>query len=120
MSRTVCRPIDQSATQWLFVPPTWLRLTLVSLFVCLGSPLWAADDVDLEPILRVDTGGPSSYVTSLVFGNDGQTLYAAGWDKIVRAWTPAERPLHFRPSAFGSRPHRPAIGRRDQRDGHFT
>ena len=40
-----------------------------------------------EPTLRVDTGGPSSFVTSLVFSPDGQTLHAAGWDKVVRVWS---------------------------------
>ncbi|MCO6456713.1 MAG: hypothetical protein J5I93_15550 [Pirellulaceae bacterium] len=40
-----------------------------------------------QPILRVDPGGPSSFVTSLAFGPQAQTLFAAGWDKLTRAWT---------------------------------
>ena len=40
-----------------------------------------------EPLLRLDTGGPTSFVTSLAFDADSRTLYAGGWDKVVRAWT---------------------------------
>jgi len=40
-----------------------------------------------EPIFRLEAGGPSSLVTGLAFAPDGQTLYVAGWDKIVRVWT---------------------------------
>ena len=39
-----------------------------------------------EPIFRLEAGGPSSLVTGLAFAPDGQTLYVAGWDKIVRVW----------------------------------
>src|SRR5271157_4219066 len=39
-----------------------------------------------EPIFRLEAGGPSSLVTGLAFAPDGQTLYVAGSDKIVRVW----------------------------------
>jgi WD40 repeat protein len=39
-----------------------------------------------EPILRLQAGGPTSYVTSLALSADGGTLYAAGWDKVIRIW----------------------------------
>jgi WD40 repeat protein len=39
-----------------------------------------------EPLPRLEVGGPTSLVTGLVFGPDGNTLYEAGWDKIVRVW----------------------------------
>ncbi|MEZ6149151.1 MAG: WD40 repeat domain-containing protein [Pirellulaceae bacterium] len=39
-----------------------------------------------EPVLRIDTGGHSSYVTSLVWNRDGDELLSAGWDKLVRVW----------------------------------
>jgi WD40 repeat protein len=42
---------------------------------------------DKEPLLRVEAGGPTSYVTSLVFSADGKTLYSGGWDKVVRVWS---------------------------------
>jgi WD40 repeat protein len=39
-----------------------------------------------EPLLRLEAGGPTSDVTALALSPDGQTLYAAGWDKVVRVW----------------------------------
>jgi WD40 repeat protein len=42
---------------------------------------------DKEPVLRIDSGGPGAFVTSLVFSPDGKTLYAAGWDKVISVWT---------------------------------
>jgi WD40 repeat protein len=41
---------------------------------------------DKNPLLRVEAGGPTSLVTALAFSPDGQTLYAGGWDKVVRVW----------------------------------
>src|SRR5262249_27687227 len=55
-----------------------------------ASPVLAQDAAapgDKEPLLRLEAGGPTSYVTSLAFGLGGTTLYAAGWDKVVRVWT---------------------------------
>src|SRR5207248_1078070 len=30
--------------------------------------------------------GPTSTVTAMAFSPDGNTLYAGGWDKVVRVW----------------------------------
>ncbi|MEO8270909.1 MAG: hypothetical protein ABI557_14395, partial [Aureliella sp.] len=43
-----------------------------------------------EPVLRIDTGGHSSYVTSLVWNRAGDELLSAGWDKLVRVWRATE------------------------------
>ncbi len=42
-------------------------------------------------ILRIEAGGPTAVVTSLAFGPGGKTLYAAGYDKVVRAWKRDEK-----------------------------
>lgn len=39
-----------------------------------------------EPVLRVEAGGPTSLVRALAFSPDGRTLYAAGFDKVVRVY----------------------------------
>src|SRR5438094_1071115 len=38
------------------------------------------------PLLRLEAGGPTSYVTALAFSPDGKTLYAGSWDKTVYMW----------------------------------
>ncbi len=67
----------------------WISRCLASLIVC--APCMgvcaAPQETDGEPVLRLDTGGPTSYVSSLVFAGDSQTLYAGGFDKLVLAWT---------------------------------
>src|SRR5947209_4387788 len=41
---------------------------------------------DKEPVLHLEPGGPTSYVTAVAFSPTGDTLYAAGFDKVVRVW----------------------------------
>src|SRR5713226_3965614 len=49
-----------------------------------------------EPLLRLEADGPTAYVTSLAFDpRDGKTLYAAGFDKVIRAWTLDEKTGDF-------------------------
>jgi WD40 repeat protein len=65
------------------------------LLVLLSAPAGAAraaenvetPPADKEPVLRVDPGGPGAFVASLAFSPDGGTLYAGGWDKVIRVWT---------------------------------
>lgn len=52
--------------------------------VSTAAPILPAGDK--KPFLRIEAGGPSSFVTSLAFRPDGKTLYEAGFDKIVRVW----------------------------------
>lgn len=47
----------------------------------------AASGIDTMPILRLEAGGPTSFVAGVAFNPQGTTLYAGGWDKVVRAWT---------------------------------
>jgi hypothetical protein len=62
--------------------------TVLAVMVCTlpcGLATVAAQEGD-EPHLRLEAGGPTSYVTALAFSPDGRTLYAGSWDKIVRVW----------------------------------
>ena len=43
--------------------------------------------VDAMPIMRLEAGGPTSFVSAVAFNPQGSTLYAGGWDKVVRAWS---------------------------------
>src|SRR5690348_11909479 len=69
-------------------------------FWCLLAVLAAAQDA--EPILRLEAGGPTSYVTALALSPDGQTLYAGSWDKTVHVWRwdAARREFRADPAAF--------------------
>src|SRR5262245_39530447 len=42
--------------------------------------------VENEPVLRLEAGGPTSYVTSVAFSPNGRTLYAGSLDKAVYVW----------------------------------
>ncbi len=50
------------------------------------SPNAAADGIDAMPILRLEAGAPTSFVSSLAFNQQTGTLYAGSWDKVVRTW----------------------------------
>jgi len=55
---------------------------------------------DETPVLRLETGGPRSYISGLAFGPDGQQLYAVGWDKAVQVWNRnQDGQYHFNPGA---------------------
>jgi WD40 repeat protein len=62
------------------------------ILVALAAPApGAAPKVPAElaadpPVLRLEAGGPTAPMYALAFGPDGRTLYAAGFDKVVRTW----------------------------------
>src|SRR4051812_23303415 len=65
----------------------------------LGAEEHRAPVGDAEPLPVLDVGGPSAAVTALAFAPDGQTLYSAGYDKVVRVWRRDVATAAFRPDA---------------------
>src|SRR6266404_1696093 len=58
---------------------------------------------DRDPLLRLEAGGPTTAVTALTFSPDGKTLYAAGFDKVVRVWRLDEKTGQFTLEPFAFR-----------------
>jgi WD40 repeat protein len=65
----------------------WIAGLFLVALVTAPSRAQAPAPVDREPLLRLEAGGPTSFVTALAFSPDGKSLYAAGYDKVVRVWT---------------------------------
>jgi WD40 repeat protein len=61
-------------------------LVLVSAGSAPAADAPAGGQARKEPLFRLEAGGPTSTVTALAFNRDGTTLYAAGYDKVVRVW----------------------------------
>src|SRR5258707_15581588 len=64
-----------------------LSIPTFAIAALIGGFAVAQEKNDAKPLLRLEAGGPTSNVTSLAFSPDGKTLYVAGFDKVVRAWT---------------------------------
>ena len=58
-----------------------------SLTIALAQAPLPLPTLDDKPLPQVDAHGPAAAVTALAFSADGETLYAAGLDKVVRVWT---------------------------------
>lgn len=70
---------------------------------CAADPAVEGPAVDLTPQLRLEAGGPTAYVTSLVFNPAADVLYTAGWNKVVESWLPDPRqPGRWRRDAAGT------------------
>src|SRR5262245_20106734 len=69
--------------------PSGMRRFIVAsigLLLCYSMPASAQPAAAKEPLLRLEAGGPTGFVTSTVLSKDGKTLYAAGFDQVVRVW----------------------------------
>ncbi|QDT55803.1 WD domain, G-beta repeat [Caulifigura coniformis] len=66
-----------------------LAAVLIATFPWSASAQSVLPPGDKTPHLRLETGGPRSYVSGLAFSRDGNTLYASGWDKAVLVWNQA-------------------------------
>jgi WD40 repeat protein len=66
-----------------------LSLSLLVLFAAMGRTAEEAAPPpgDKTPVLRIEPEGATSHVTALALSADGKTLYAGGWDKVIRVWT---------------------------------
>ncbi|MFN4257919.1 MAG: hypothetical protein ACK4RK_01375 [Gemmataceae bacterium] len=53
-----------------------------------------------QPVLRLDADGPTAQVTAVAFSPDGKTLYAAGYDKVIRMWNLVGSPGRFELDPF--------------------
>jgi WD40 repeat protein len=62
------------------------RLWALPLLLLAPSLATAQGKDAVKPLLRLEAGGPTSNVTALAWAPDGKTLYAASFDKVVRAW----------------------------------
>src|SRR5205085_1887926 len=75
-----------------FLAPLSLLLALVGSVRAADLP---APPGGWKPVLQVQSDGPTAAVTALAFSPSGATLYAAGFDKVVRSWVREEET--FRP-----------------------
>jgi WD40 repeat protein len=58
------------------------------LLLAVGAGAGAAQERPAtEPLLRLEAGAPTAPMAALALSRDGNTLYAAGGDLVVRAWT---------------------------------
>jgi WD40 repeat protein len=87
-------PFIGTVRAWMrFEMNNWKIVQALASILVAWSELWAnaqpaAPSAPARaPVLRLEPGGPTSYVATLVFSPDGNTLFEAGFDKTVRVWT---------------------------------
>ncbi len=68
----------------------WIAGIVVTMVAASPSVASSGDPIlppgDPTPLLRLETGGPRSYVSGLAFAPNGSRLYSVGWDKAVQTW----------------------------------
>lgn len=87
-------------------------LSRAALTVCMLVTLVSARSLAQEkapapkggaPVLVIDSGGPAGSVTGVAFGPGGRTLYAGGFDKVVRTWSLRNDGNGYEPTATSYR-----------------
>ena len=63
----------------------------------------ALQRIDKEPLLRIEANGPTAHVNALAFGPGGDTLFSAGYDKLIRTAALAGNGKRFEPGAAAYR-----------------
>ena len=98
--RPTMRPwIDCEANMWgrSFIVAVVMCAAATPPIIAQGPAKPAAPIGEANPLPFLDGNGPTAAVTALTFSPDGQTLYSAGYDKVVRVWRRAGPGPVFRP-----------------------
>ncbi len=78
--------IHDWGTLALFRKMTWWVIWFWFSLLAFFASARASELESARPILTIEPNGSASLVTALAFSPDGKTLYAGGFDKVVRVW----------------------------------